>query len=1673
MKTSFYFIFNLFLFVFISFSSLAQISTAFTYADGYNACGESNLKITLKNISPADSIQVFAEFQLNSAMQVLAFSTSQPNNEILTSVMGNNLQVFFKKSLKATRSYELNIRMKSSKSCAQIACGQFFATRDTLTLTYNSRDYFFYNNNILASPCLTYDETLFKNRLTTAFLGDTITRRIVLKNTGGGKFNGAVQVKDVFGPFVRVDTIYSNTPGYTITSSLRTNDSTYVFNGQFANIRNGDSVVFIEKVVVTKCIKDNEGKSSIFINWSCGNGLCNTTDPYPIIAQVIKNKKKPDVIITKSLIPESNCLNSKTTYRYKIKNQGPRPATDLRFMLSAVDYNTYTYIHKASLVIKDTLGLQLVPTSYSQQTLSYDDRKLVTVDHSCRIADPLYKWEFGFQSLMPGDSFVVEAEGFHCCPGDDTSNVDVVFETWNLGVKYKDECKEEEFSANSGTEVLNVLSVQQFYEPIITDMAENQIQTFEIFNNGFATTFYRFNEQSAAFKVRLKLDTGLVYVPQTIAITSIFGYTLKATSEQLVLGAGVEGYADPYLEAVFVLPDTFRIDKTFFARFMRNSSVVFDLQAICPAREPSSRFTQDFFAIPDLSCAQACEILLGSFTTLINVHCPGCITPGWVSNSHSAIRLNLGEQDNDNNRLPDNLTYVPADRSKIKNNRCLPGDTLQTTLTAYFQDGDPFTGQSTSQLENRALDPFHFRYSYLSSKITMGKLFQLNSVKVFVTDLDKAAITAGLDSIALPLSCVSKVPNVNDSLSDAEFFFDLSLDTLYKYGIDPRYEYDPGDGLKIVCNYTILEPSSLYLSTPPTTRDPWLLRENAPLLLNAFQNLVYLTGNRNTVNDRIRADAGSSFDGNSNSLDSTMIYWCEGYGSASTLVGKRKEVVFSLPNTIQCQDRASFSVSLTPSGGVFRNVFPFEYRKLIIIDSVQTSVPLGYHYSDWTITNTIQKPDGFLEYEPCTRTDTLKNIIVNGSLMTVYIDPLYSRQRLFGTDVCTDKLVYGDENVKTEISYRIVPDCDLPENNPIVYPSPVLHYRVGPNKIPYHDRPVSEYCLPLPFDDICRFYPVLTSLSKVNAELKVSPVTNETQLSQQTFCYPISLEEKIGYNAQFSFLKIKSLNNKVKAVKLTHTETNRVYLPDAKGVFHLDTTAGKSVNLYELCFSNICGKLIEKDTVRLLYGHDCFAYPDSVYANICKLDSIEHYVFPGNLAVFGFVNGPAEIKMCETFEVTTNYQITGLGGVENMLIALNKDSASLVAAKLTINDDPALSTDIFTAAQASSGRFDLKQKILSVKPAGLKAGDKVTVVLKFNTDCTYKGAAISSQVLLTTSACDTLYGETLQYIPPALIGYPIPDKKTIQTSYGALKNLGGKVELTLNVMNQAAVVTKNKTRVTLLLPVGFTYANMASGNAPSRTTDTSIVWDMEPGLAAARAVTFKPLLNYKAVTCDSIVFKYLLSDVSIGCSSQPCVQKDTAYRFKVPVTCYPCPAAITLSERCKEVPVFNVISWEYPTANYCPDDTLFIYKLYFSPTGNGDYILLDSTRNKTYTHDSLERYDGCYYVTVTDLQQQLTTTSEVACKATCREQFECGDLFIPNLLTPNKDGNNDAFQITGAYTSLKVEIYNSWGSTVFKSDNYKNEWDAKGLADGVYYYHVYIDGSDKKCLGWIHVLGGK
>ena len=86
-------------------------------------------------------------------------------------------------------------------------------------------------------------------------------------------------------------------------------------------------------------------------------------------------------------------------------------------------------------------------------------------------------------------------------------------------------------------------------------------------------------------------------------------------------------------------------------------------------------------------------------------------------------------------------------------------------------------------------------------------------------------------------------------------------------------------------------------------------------------------------------------------------------------------------------------------------------------------------------------------------------------------------------------------------------------------------------------------------------------------------------------------------------------------------------------------------------------------------------------------------------------------------------------------------------------------------------------------------------------------------------------------------------------------------------------------------------------------------------------------------------------------------------------------------------------------------------------------------------------------------------------------QFMDCALTIPNLITTNSDGYNDYFQIkTNIQRPLQVSIYNSWGNKVFEDSNYKNEWNATGLSEGIYFYQVTDTLLHKNYKGWLQVI---
>lgn len=134
---------------------------------------------------------------------------------------------------------------------------------------------------------------------------------------------------------------------------------------------------------------------------------------------------------------------------------------------------------------------------------------------------------------------------------------------------------------------------------------------------------------------------------------------------------------------------------------------------------------------------------------------------------------------------------------------------------------------------------------------------------------------------------------------------------------------------------------------------------------------------------------------------------------------------------------------------------------------------------------------------------------------------------------------------------------------------------------------------------------------------------------------------------------------------------------------------------------------------------------------------------------------------------------------------------------------------------------------------------------------------------------------------------------------------------------------------------------------------------------------------------------------------------------------------------------------------------------------NGNISTLDSP-NETFTEF------GTYGVV-------LTATDGFGCVGTATRNVLVEvnvNATIPNIFTPNGDGENDFFFIeflegTNAVQSVEGKIFNRWGRKVAELNSIDAQWDGGNSEDGVYYYVVNIiavDGTEYKLNGHVTLL---
>ena len=137
-------------------------------------------------------------------------------------------------------------------------------------------------------------------------------------------------------------------------------------------------------------------------------------------------------------------------------------------------------------------------------------------------------------------------------------------------------------------------------------------------------------------------------------------------------------------------------------------------------------------------------------------------------------------------------------------------------------------------------------------------------------------------------------------------------------------------------------------------------------------------------------------------------------------------------------------------------------------------------------------------------------------------------------------------------------------------------------------------------------------------------------------------------------------------------------------------------------------------------------------------------------------------------------------------------------------------------------------------------------------------------------------------------------------------------------------------------------------------------------------------------------------------------------------------------------------------------------------SGNPAPVLFTNPLNASTTVTGLSN-TGIYY---------FVYTNAGSCADTVAINVISAHLVIPNIFTPNNDGKNDLFVIGAleSYPGSQLLIFNRWGNEVYRADNYLNNWNGSGLAEGTYYYILNRrehTGDITTFKGWVFLKRGK
>lgn len=178
----------------------------------------------------------------------------------------------------------------------------------------------------------------------------------------------------------------------------------------------------------------------------------------------------------------------------------------------------------------------------------------------------------------------------------------------------------------------------------------------------------------------------------------------------------------------------------------------------------------------------------------------------------------------------------------------------------------------------------------------------------------------------------------------------------------------------------------------------------------------------------------------------------------------------------------------------------------------------------------------------------------------------------------------------------------------------------------------------------------------------------------------------------------------------------------------------------------------------------------------------------------------------------------------------------------------------------------------------------------------------------------------------------------------------------------------------------------------------------------------------------------------------------------------------------------SILYMQNPTLSFSfENQSNIIIKDWLWSFGDGDSSRL---LNPVHTYVGVETFQGQSYPLTLHVKNEFGCDTLIMMDIPIKE----AKLTIPNVITPNSDGQNDKFKIVNKekedknndggivseeYIRLEVVIFDRWGKLKYQSNDYQSDWGGGGLSDGVYFFALKAHGFFRtdKFKGSLTILG--